>query len=166
MFGWKMKAEELPLTEYHKGLLKSVIEDAYEFVEINKPVPPAVFLGSDSSMDMIVAPQFATSEDKNNFKKVVTALAVQKNCNFCIFVSEAWALKPEDSETFLDGRSPYSSISEHPKRIEVVCLSIEYRENLYNGLANIIRGAKSARLSEFKFDLVTSSEGRFGRFLP
>lgn len=103
----------------------------------------------------------------NEAAKDFSAMALRELCkerdaDCVVMITEAWTLSQEDAQDFMKNRSKYRFVSEHPRKIEAVCFSIETNDAYYSGVAPILEGRE---IKNPEITKMTGSSGRFTKFL-
>lgn len=154
-----------------QNMLDKMMSNFEQVLAAGEEVEPFVFFGQIAERDVHVMPlQFGSEAQKNMLAAAIRQACARVQADFSMFVSEAWSLPskvkgPGDK----DPMEGYSSISEHPDRVEVLTVNVETTQGCWM-ISREIQPTPDGKARHF----VTQAqpvfsprvEGRFAGFLP
>lgn len=124
---------------------------------------PTFFIGSKAKGLSIIGAPFGNDREKDSTAEQIKKIAHEQDADFVLFIAESWTIKDQVAvREYMENRDMYSSMSEHPKAIEVVVFALETKTRNWQAMADIlpnrVLGAIEWRESE-------KLEGRFVNLL-
>jgi hypothetical protein len=163
----KKSIDQLDLTDSQKDLIRKVVAQAGETIQLAE-LMPVLFLQAPDGKTHIVGTQFngddisEVGKSKDAFSIFAKVKALEIGADFCVFMSESWTLSGADADEFLKNRHKYpNGVVDHPNKIDVLTVMVEKINQSWSGTARII----DRKLGPIVFGDATSSTGRFGSFL-
>ncbi len=152
-------------------MLDQMMSNFEQILAAGEEVEPFVFFGQIAERDVHVMPlQFGSEAQKNMLAAAIRRACARVQADFSMFVSEAWSLPskvraPGDK----DPMEGYSSISQHPDRVDVLNINVETLQGCWM-ISREIQPTPDGKARKFATEAnpVFSPRvgGRFTGFLP
>jgi len=155
------------IPEAYRPVVEKIIGTMRKFLAEGEELHTFVFLAKFDGNFFPVPMNTSSNRDKEASAYLVTLMSKEIKPDFMIFVSEAWAVmeetEPQEIEKFL---KEYKSLAEHPRRQDIVFLTLETRNGIWMGTSPIKSlGGNQRGFDEMKFTESTDATGRFTHFL-
>lgn len=164
----------IPLTGEPKRIVEEIVHAIRKKLELGEELPASIFIGSFSKELEIIPIDTSSNVAKEMSTQVARVIAKEMSADCIIVATEAWMVqaKKTDSNSYKDlqenMRRQYKSLSEHPARMDVMHISVETREGMWCGTAEIkfkYPSKKKRTFGAVAFEMI-HQEGRFVGILP
>lgn len=146
----------------HRLVLKT-IETARQNLKQFPELLPTFFVGNQEEVQIVGTPFSNNERDKDTAAEVVKQMAAKMGADFILFVAESYILTdPEATKEWMDGKSKYKYIKDHPLAKEVVIFQLETSTTQQLGVADIL---KDREMGDVKWNKGDDAKGRFSNLL-
>lgn len=155
---------ELP--ESLKKSVEGILAAARENFEKSEYLLPMFYVSNSAKNETALVATPFTSQDPNDKRAVawqVKKIARDMDADSLVFVSESWAVRPEDAKEFMENRDKYPNVRDFPKRIDVLSLLIESNFGNFHGSIETTGRKVTGTLH---FQRTDKSTGIFSNLLP